>query len=263
GAEPAVLSFDKHPDTLVRREPIPLINSAAERVDLIERLFGIRQVLFIHFSEETMRTPWREFLDLTVSELCACHLVVGHDFRFGYLGEGTAELLRAYCRENGLGCDVIDKVYCDGVPVSSTLIRTFLRNGDMERANRFLGHPYILLDTVQYGYRLGRRIGAPTINMRFPEGVLVPSHGVYATQVQLPDSLRRAVTNIGVRPTVGGGDGVTAESFILDYDGELYGKRARVDFYRFLRPERKFESLAALKEQIALDAAATQAYFGA
>ena len=261
GAEPAVLSFDIHPDTLIRGEPVPLLNSAADRVDLIERLFGIRKVLLIHFDEEARRTGWREFLDLTVSEMGACHLVVGYDFRFGYRGEGTAENLRAYCAERGLGCDVIDEVCCDGVPVSSTLIRAFIRNGDMERAARFLGHPHTLLDTVRYGYRLGRQIGAPTINMRFPEGVLVPAFGVYAAKVQLEDGLKCAVTNVGVRPTVSGGGDVSVESFILDYAGNLYGKQVRVDFYKFLRPEQKFEDLDALKGQIALDAEKARLYF--
>lgn len=261
GAAPAVLSFDVHPDSLVRSEQVPLINNAAARADIIRRLYGIDSVIFVHFDEAVMKTPWRDFLELIVSELSACHLVVGHDFRFGYRGEGDAERLAEYCGENGIGYSVIPKVAKDGVTVSSTYIRKLIADGEIERANAFLGHPHTLVDTVRYGYRLGRKIGAPTINMRFPEGVLIPAHGVYASKVVLEDGEHVAVTNVGVRPTVGGGSGVSVESYILDFDGNLYGRQVRVDFYGFIRPEMKFDGVDALKERIKIDAELAREFF--
>ena len=261
GVEPAVVSFDTHPDTLVKGEAVPLIGSAADREELIERLYGIRSVILIHFNWTMMHTPWDQFADYLRDELGAVHVVVGHDFRFGFKGEGTPERLREYCAANGMGVDIIPAVEIDGVIVSSTIIRRQLLAGELEQANRFLGHPYTLGDTVRAGFRLGRTIGAPTINMRFPEGVLIPRHGVYATKAYFDGCEHLAVTNVGVRPTVGGVDAVTVESHILDYSGDLYGRHVRLEFYAFLRDEVKFSDLAQLQAQIARDENSAREYF--
>ena len=234
------------------------------REELIRRLFGIESVVFIHFDRTVMQMPWQTFIQTLVDEMDAAAFVVGHDFSFGWRGEGTAEKLTAYCAEHGLGCDVIPAVTLDGRVVSSTYIRELLENGEVERANAFLGHPHTLSDTVHYGYRLGTKMGTPTINMQFPDGVLVPRHGVYAAKVYLDDgSEHYAVTNVGVRPTVSGGQRVSVESFILDYHGNLYNRQVRLEFYKFLRPERKFDSVDALKARILYDANTTRAYFEA
>ncbi|MFR5782080.1 MAG: riboflavin kinase, partial [Oscillospiraceae bacterium] len=195
----------------------------------------------IQFSEKTMHRPWREFIDSVTEEMRACHSVVGYDFSFGWKGEGRPARLAAYCTEHGLGCDIISAVRIDGEVVSSTRIRALLTEGRIEEANRLLGHPHSLVDTVRSGFRLGHKLGSPTINMGFAPGVLVPRHGVYAAKVFLDDGTERmAVTNVGVRPTVSGGDHVSVESYILDYDGDLYDHRVRVEFHHFIRPERKF-----------------------
>ena len=259
---PSVLSFDIHPDTLVSGKPVPLINSAIGREEIIRREFGIDDVVFIHFNQHVMRMDWREFLRSLIQELQVCHIVVGHDFCFGYRGEGTAERLRGYCAEHGLGCDIIPPVMLDGEIVSSTRIRQLIAEGRMEEANRWLGHPHTLSDTVHSGYHLGRKLGSPTINMRFPAGVVVPKHGVYASKVYLEGGASYcAVTNIGVRPTVDADETVTVESHLLDYSGNLYGRQVRVEFYAFLRDELCFPSFEALSKQIQLDAAAARAYF--
>lgn len=262
GALPSALSFDVHPDTLVFGKKVPLINSAAGRADLIRRLFGIESVIFIHFDKTVMQMPWQDFVQTLITEMDAAWVVVGHDFRFGWKGEGTAERLQAYCAEHGLGCDIIPAVMLDGQIVSSTHIRELIEAGDMETANRWLGHAHTLVDTVHYGYRLGTKMGTPTINMRFPEGVIVPRYGVYAAKVFLEDgSEHLAVTNVGVRPTVSGENRVSVESFILDFSGNLYDHKVRVEFHAFLRPEQKFDGVDALKAQILRDADATRAYF--
>lgn len=262
GAIPAVVSFDIHPDNLVFGGEVKLINSAVGREDIIRRLYGIDSVIFLHFNQHLMHMPWRDFIDSLIAELSISHIVVGHDFCFGYRGEGTAEKLRAYCAEKGVGCDVIPAVTLDGRVVSSTYIRSLIEAGDMEQAARYLGHPHILSDTVHSGYHLGRELGAPTINMYFPEGVLVPRYGVYASRVCLGSGESRcAVTNVGVRPTTGESNRVSVESHLLDFSGDLYGRQARVEFYRFLRPERRFESFEELSEQIVRDADEARAYF--
>lgn len=253
GAEPAVLTFDIHPDTFVRGENVELINSAADRRYILSRWFGIENVYFVHFNEQTMRMHWRDFIENIIETYHAVHFVVGHDFSFGYKGQGTAKVLAEYCREHGLGCDVIEPVMRDGVVVSSTIIRSLLAEGEMAKAREYLGHPHVLTDSVRTGYRIGRStLDAPTINMVFSEGVLIPRRGVYATRVVLPEGEFDAVTNIGVRPTFGG-DRVTVETNILDYSADLYGKMVSVLFVDFIRPERKFDSASELMAQIKRD----------
>ena len=162
----------------------------------------------------------------------------------------------------GISCDIIDPVMMDGQVVSSTLIRQMIENGDMERANRYLGHPHCLSDTVHSGYHIGRKLEAPTINMFFPDGVIVPHHGVYAAKVALPEGeIYPAVTNIGIRPTFSTDGKVSVESHLLGYEGNLYGVPTRIDFFKFLRPEVKFESFEDLSVQIHADAENAMAFF--
>ena len=214
-------------------------------------------------TERMMHMPWREFVtDYLAGEHGAVHLVAGHDFHFGYKGEGNPERLQALCGELGIGCDIIPKVVQDHITISSTYIRTLVAQGEMERANQFLGHPHTLTDTVAHGKKLGGTLGFPTVNLRFQPGVLVPAHGVYATRVTFENGESRpAVTNIGVRPTVDDGDRVTVEGFILDFQGDLYGQTVRMEFYKRLRGERKFPSLEALKDEVMRNAEQTRAYF--
>lgn len=262
GAIPSVLTFDIHPDNLVFGKEVPLINSAIGREEIIRREFGIDNVVFIHFNQKVMHMDWQEFIDVLIDELDIAWLIVGHDFCFGYKGLGTAERLKEYCAGKGIGCDIIEPVSVDGVTVSSTLIRRLIENGEIERANKLLGHPHTLTDTVRSGYHLGTGMGTPTINMKFPEGVLIPKHGVYAAKVYLEDgSSHISVTNIGVRPTVSDAGKVSVESFILDFEGNLYDRQARVEFYSFLREEKRFSGTAQLSEQIKRDAKAARSYF--
>ena len=262
GATASVLSFDVHPDKLVFGDDVPLINSSLGREEIIRRCYGIDNVVFLHFNKHTMRIPWKDFLDEIIERLNLVWIVVGHDFRFGYKGEGTSEKLKAYCEEKGIGCDIIQAVTLDGRIVSSTYIRTLIAEGEMEQAARYLGHPHTLADTVRSGYHLGTRLGTPTINMYFPDGVIVPRHGVYAAKVYLEDgSSHIAVCNVGVRPTVSDNNRVNIESHLLDFSGNLYGRQARIEFYRFIRPEKKFGSFEELAEQIHRDADEARAYF--
>ncbi len=260
-AVPSVLSFDIHPDTLVFRSDLKLITDAPSRKEIITRNFGIDDVVFIHFSRTVMNMPWNEFLDHVAEELNAVSIVAGYDFSFGYRGEGNTEKLSDWCKNHGIACDIIPKVEIDGKTVSSSYIRQLLEEGNIEEANRFLGHAHCLSDTVHSGYHLGTKLEAPTINMFFPPNVIVPKRGVYATKVVLHDVEYPAVTNIGIRPTVSDEGRVSVESHLLDYSGNLYGVPARVDFYSFLRPEQKFENMDALGKQIKKDAEKTREYF--
>ena len=250
GAVPSVITFDVHPDTLVFGKDVPLINSSKERESIISREFGIDNVAFIHFNYKVMRMDWKVFVDEIIRELDVAWVVVGHDFCFGYKGMGTALRLREYCEELGIGCDIIPAVRRDGLVVSSTRIRELIENGEIEKANEYLGHPHTLEDTVRSGFHLGTKMGAPTINMKLPEGVLVPRFGVYAAKVFLDDGAEHiAVTNIGVRPTVSDENRVSVESYIIDFSGNLYDHYVRLELHSFIRPEKKFSSVSECSRQ--------------
>ena len=263
GCVPAVFTFDRPPKEVVTGVPCPLINSPEDRRDLVRRLYGIQDVLMVPFDNEMMTTSWEDFVtEILVRRYHAVHLVAGHDHHFGHKNQGTPELLADKCRELGLGCDIIPKVEVGGITVSSTYIRRLLELGQVRRANRFLGHPHTLTGTVRHGRGIGSSQLFPTTNLAVPPHVLVPSHGVYAALATLEDGARyAAVTNVGVRPTVHNGPDVTVEACLLDFQGDLYGRRLRLEFFDHLRQEIRFDSLDALRAQIQSDAEATRAYF--
>ncbi len=253
GAAPAVITFDAHPDLIVRGVDVPLLESMDDRRELIARAGGIEDVLFLHFDQAFMQTPWEDFVRSVVQDMGAVHLVMGRDFSCGWRGLGTAERVADWCQAHGVGFDIVEQVTLDGVVVSSTFIRSLVAAGDMERAARFLGHPYSVSHTVVHGFQRGRRMGIPTINFPIPDGVIVPRHGVYAARAWLPDGPHAAVTNIGVRPTFQADGPVTVETNLLDYTGQLYGVRVRLELLAFLRDEVKFASQQALAAQISAD----------
>lgn len=263
GIPAAVLTFDTHPDTLVYHQPVPLINTLEDRTYLLKEKFSMDEVILAHFDRAMMEMPWEAFVDdYLLGELGAKHVVCGHDFSFGYRGQGTPDKLRRLCAQRGVGVNVVDKVSLGGITVSSTHIRQLIRQGDMEAAAQMLGHRHFLSGEVLHGKELGRRLGFPTANLALPEGLIAPAYGVYATLVTLPDgSAHPAVTNVGVRPTVHDQLGRLVEAWILDCTAELYGETIRVEFFTRLRGEKKFDSLEALREEVLRNAAETRAFF--
>ena len=261
-AAPAVLSFDVSPESVITGHSVPLIGSVRTRSDIIRRLFKVEDVIIYHFDKKTMEMPWQDFINSLIEKYSAAHIVIGHDFHCGYKGEGNPERIFTYCAKIGIGCDIIPKFTLDGITVSSTFIRELIISGEIERANYFLGHPFVFGGTVRDGRKVGRKLGTPTINLDGDdESLVMPARGVYATKVFLESGDKLAVTNVGVRPTFGESEKVSIETYILDYDGDLYGEYVRVGFYKFLRAEKKFESPAELSAQIARDIEETRAVF--
>lgn len=254
------VTFGVHPETLVLGRAPALLNTDADREALL-RSRGMDTVVTLPFDEQLRAMPWQEFLNLLLDTYGAAGFISGDDFRFGYRGEGNAEALRAYCRERNLPCVTVPEQTVDGIRVSSTHIRSLMEQGQMEQAVRFLGHPHILTGTVVSGRQLGRTIGVPTANVLLPEGLLVPKFGVYACRAFVQGRSYPAVTNIGSRPTVNGHQ-VRAESWLLDFSGDLYGKQLTLEFYAFLRPEQKFPSLEALQAEIRKNGEETRRFFG-
>lgn len=263
GVRSAVFTWAQPPKEVVTGVPVPLINSPEDRAWLAKSLYGIDEVIMVPFNKEMMTTSWEDFItEILIKRYHAVHLVAGHDHRFGHKNQGTPELLKSKCAELGLGCDIIPEVTVGGITVSSTYIRRLVELGQISRANRFLGHPHTLTGTVRHGRGIGSSQLFPTANLVIPPHVLVPSHGVYATRATLEDgSCYAAVTNVGTRPTVQNGPDITVEACLLDFQGDLYGKQLRLEFYEHLRQEVRFDSLDALRAQIQSDADATRTYF--
>lgn len=252
---PGAVTFASHPGTLVEGKAPALINTVEDRQRLLLG-FGIQNILVLPFDEHLRNQPWQDFLEDLIAK-GATGFVCGDDFRFGFRGEGNAQLLSDFCRERGLCWAVVQGKNLDGTRISSTHIRTLLEKGEVEEANRFLGHPHILSGSVIHGRQLGRTIGIPTANLALEPGLVQPKFGVYACTIVLDGKRYAAVTNVGTRPTVEG-DSVTVEPWILDFEGDLYGKHISLSFHKYLRPEQKYDSLEDLKKQIQKDAAQTR-----
>lgn len=256
--ETAAITFDRHPKSLFLRSAPILISTEAERKSLLH-FYGMDHIYSFPVNEDTMGMPWHSFLD-ELMEYGAAGFVCGDDFRFGFKGEGTAEKLKSYCLEQGIPCVIVPQQEMDGIRISSTHIRALIEDGKMESATFFLGHPYILTGTVIHGHQLGRKLGIPTANLLLPEGLAVPKFGVYACRAVVDGKQYLAVTNIGTRPTVSG-QGITVESWILDFEGDLYDQTITLEFHYFLRPEMKFPDLAAMQQEIFKNAHQTRSYF--
>lgn len=259
GCKAGVVTFLGHPDTLVSGVTPPLINTSEDRKRLL-LAYGMDEVVELPFDRAMMNMPWQEFFRMLRKDYGAAGLVCGHDFRFGYLGQGTASTLQSYCVEHDMSYYVVPEQKMEGITLSSTYIRQVLEEGDMERACEFLGHPHLLSGTVIPGRKLGRTLGIPTANLAIPEGVVVPRFGVYACKARIGAQEYLAVTNVGSRPTVGG-HRVTVEPWILDFQGDLYGKSLTLEFFTFLRPEQKFPSLQDLTAEIQKNALQTRKFF--
>lgn len=253
-ATACAVTFDLPPSAVLQNTQPNMLNTLQDRQMLLHR-FGMEEILLLKADKQTLSMSWTAFLEMLIAD-GAVGFVCGYDFRFGRNGEGTAEKLATFAEERDLPCIIVPEQTMDGEKISSTRIRTLIEAGDMEGAKALLGHFHMLTGTVVAGQKLGRTIGIPTANLELPKELVKPAFGVYACRVSVDGKHYIAVTNIGTRPTVNG-QNVTVEPWILDFDGDLYGKEITLFFHKFLRPEQKFGSLEALKSQIQKDAADT------
>ena len=258
GAEACAITFQQHPQSLFTENPPKLINTYADRQRLL-RQYGIGPICSYPVTKAVMTMSWDTFLEQLVG-FGATGFVCGEDFHFGNRGEGNAQKLESFCKERDLACRIVGDQMLDGLRVSSTHIRKLLEAGEMAQAVRFLGHPHILTGEVVAGRQIGRTLGIPTANLITPKDVVQLRHGVYVCKTKVEGKTFPAVTNVGNRPTVGG-HVVTVEPWLLDFKGDLYGKELTLEFYQFLRPERKFDSLDALKAAILENEQQTRAFF--
>lgn len=193
------------------------------------------------------------FRDILAGRLGAKAIVVGEDFRFGYMRKGDTGLLKRLCRDYGIKLEIIRKELYDGEEIGSTRIRSEILRGNMEDANNMLGGAYALYGTVIYGKQLGRTLDMPTVNIAVDTCKLIPPMGVYASVVKYDGRIYKGVTNIGIKPTVEGRHDIGAETYIFDFDKNIYGEDIAVGLLGFIRAERKFDGICELKKQMHRD----------
>ncbi|MEZ5649660.1 MAG: bifunctional riboflavin kinase/FAD synthetase [Burkholderiaceae bacterium] len=261
----AVLTFEPHPREYfaVRhgREAPPRISVEADKLAALE-LAGVDRVCVLPFDDELAGTDARDFVEhILVEGLAARELLIGDDFRFGAARAGDFALLRelAAGRYRVSRMETIDDA--SGQRFSSSLVRNALADGDLDRARQLLGRPYAITGPVVHGRKLGRTLGFPTLNIRFGKARPALS-GIFVVRVHgIAGGPWPAVASLGTRPAVETNGELLLEVHVFDFSREIYGERVRIEFLRKLRDERGFDSLDALREQIADDAARARAYF--
>jgi riboflavin kinase/FMN adenylyltransferase len=257
GVISAALTFDPHPLQVIAPPPEPfLLTTPDERLALLAAL-GLAAAYVIHFDEPFRRIGAEEWVDLLHTRVGMAEVVCGANYTFGRDRGGNVERLRALAAERGITVVVSPHVHVGGTLVSSTLVRRLLRSGEVQEAARFLGRWYALTGTVQRGDARGRALGFPTANLALTEEKLIPAPGIYAAFALTEAQQYQAAVSVGTRPTFGPGD-LTVEAYLLDFNGDLYGRTLTLRFVQRLREEIAFASEAALVRQIEDDVAETR-----
>lgn len=266
GGESVLLTFDPHPRQVLQpNSNIQLLSTLSEKVALLETT-GLQHLIVHPFSIAFSQTTSQAFIEhILVKQIGAKKLVIGYDHHFGKNREGSFEHLKAFGPTYGFDVAEIPAQDVEAVAVSSTKIRQALVLGDVQTANKYLGHPFLVMGTVEHGQQVGRNLGFPTANIAL-EGAhkLLPADGVYAVEILLPNHTKvfKGMANIGFRPTVNGASR-TLEVFIFDFDGDLYNQKLAIYFHNRMREERRFDGLPALQKQLQTDELAVRHFFEA
>jgi riboflavin kinase/FMN adenylyltransferase len=264
GTDDVALTFDPHPVRYFKPDAAPFrLTPSQQRAETLLS-YGLKAVVELPFDDDMSALTPSGFVDhILVEGLGVRAVVVGEDFAFGKGRAGKTEDLVRLCEDRNVVAHVCDHVEKDGSSISSTRVREALAKGGMEEATRLLGRPYRIRGEVVEGDQRGRALGFPTANIATNNRAL-PPNGVYATTLHLENRpALPSITNIGTRPTFGGGD-VTVECFVLDHDGELdlYERQVELDIWTFVREERPFDAPDGLIRQIQKDVAFVERYFG-
>jgi riboflavin kinase/FMN adenylyltransferase len=255
------LTFNPHPRTVIRPGlGITYLTSLEERVEQLQAL-GLDAVGVLAFTSELAQLSPRDFLALLVDELQMRLLMVGPDFALGRNRAGTITVMREVGRQLGFAVEVAPLLAEDDEKVGSSSIRQALTNGDIIRVNRLLGRPFSLRGPVVAGDKRGRTLGFPTANIAIGLDRALPAYGVYVTRAFVGEGAYESCTSIGIRPTFDVEPRPTVETFIIDFDEDIYGQEMRIDLLARLRGEEKFESVGDLVAQMHKDIEGTRAFF--
>jgi riboflavin kinase/FMN adenylyltransferase len=262
GIDSVVYTFSKHPENILRKKlNTPIITTINKKIRILKDT-ELDYLYFDDFDEAYSRMKPEDFIkDILFHRLKIKLAVTGYDYRFGYKGQGDVELLEEAGKEYDFGVIVIPPVKIDEQIVSSTSIRQLITKGNMEKANKLLGRNFSISGTVNKGRRIGNTIGFPTANVFCSENITLPHTGVYITKTLLENETYNSVTSIGVNPTFKDDLPISIETYILDFDKDIYGKDIEVTFIKRLRNEKDFGSVDDLIGQIKIDVSDTRLYF--
>lgn len=245
-------TFDIPPRTRLENTIASVLTTNEEKQYIFAKQ-GIDYLIECPFTDEVMSMEPKEFIEWISLSLNMKFVVVGNDFRFGYHRKGDYHTLQQYEKIYGYKTIVVDKLKDKNRDISSTYVREKIAEGDIKKANELLGYHYFIKSEILHGKKLGRRIGIPTINMILPENKLLPPNGVYLTEVLVEGKSYMGVTNVGCKPTVSKEGIVGVETYIDDFNKELYGENIVVSFIDFIRPETRFSTVEVLKDQMEKD----------
>lgn len=251
GLTPLALLFDEHSLKAITGTAPPMLMTADERNRIIaENGLKIKTIVF----NEIKDLSPQDFVEkILVGRFGARAVCCGYNYRFGKNASGNAQTMKEICDRLGLECRIAGEVDVDSRAASSTEIRKFIESGEIEKANKMLGHPFGFCTRVIDGDKRGRTLGFPTINQELPDGLVLPKFGVYQADITVDGEHYKGVANIGRRPTVGS-EKVLSETYIIDFHKNIYGEYVDIRPVRFIRPERKFSSFDELAKQIKSDA---------
>ena len=250
----SIITFPVHPRQVIQSDYQPqLLSSPKEKIELLSQT-GVDNCILLPFTRELSKLTAWEFMQLLYEQYKVRMLVIGYDHRFGHNRAETFEDYCRYGRELGIHIMQATAYTQEQDKVSSSAIRRALLSGDVMTAHKYMGYNYFLEGTVVSGYQVGRKIGFPTANLRvdFPYK-LIPSIGVYAVRVQVAGQQWKGMLSIGYRPTINNGNDLSIEVHILDFQGDIYNQKMRLEFIEFLRPEIKFDSVDELIAQMHKD----------
>ncbi|HSP47880.1 MAG TPA: bifunctional riboflavin kinase/FAD synthetase [Clostridiaceae bacterium] len=253
GVKSMVYTFKNHPLTVAKPEATPkLLMDTQQKLHLLESS-GIDITAVVSFTKEYMKTEAEAFVRMLLEKYNAKGFVVGFNYKFGYLNKGNVDTLKELSHKYGFKLMVLDAALSEDNVISSTRIRDLIINGRIREANELLLEPFMLRGTVVGGKKIGRKIGFPTANMTYDNKYLIPKIGVYYTNITVKGILHRGISSVGYNPTIMNGQKLSIETYILDFDEDIYGEEVRLYFLEYMRGEVKYDSLDALVEQLVKD----------
>lgn len=253
GCSSLVYTFFNNPLELLNPK-----NAPSRLMTLLEKIskfnkFNIDYLVLNPFDKKLSSMSPQEFIEMLIKSYNVKYIVVGYDFRFGYLGNGDTKLLKKFGEIYGYEVIVIPPLSLDGEIISSSLIRKLINDGNVDKASMYLGTPYSISGKIVHGFGRGRKLGFPTANLKFDVRKVIPKNGIYLTKVMIDGAYHWGMTNVGNNPTFNNNEGLFIETYILNYNNDLYDARIKLEFLKRIRDEIKFSNIEELKNQITKD----------
>lgn len=248
-----VITFTNNPKIILENKLDENIFTLEEQIYYFEK-HGLDILVVLPLSEEILKIEAVDFIKkILVDSLGVKKIICGSDFRFGKARKGDIELLKELGNEYNYQVEKVEKIFCNEEEISSSKIREMLKSGDVENANRLLGHEFSFVGKIIHGQELGRTINVPTANMMYEKGKIIIPFGVYYSYAYIDGKLYKGVTNVGNKPTVEGDHQLGVETFFIDYSGDLYSRVMEINLIKYMRPEKKYKDFQELKVQIYKD----------